>query len=503
MIALLLLLAVVWFFVYHFHLKRRNLPPGPTPLPPAGNLHKFRETGDEQQAEWHRQYGDVFTLWMGKEPMVVVADHQLMVDAFVKDGEAYVGRGVESDFQHAIRGGPYGIILGEGDSWREQRRFALHVLRDFGLGKNLMQEKILEEVETLCDRVSKQALGGADVDIADLIDISVGSIINCVMFSYRYDTEERLAEFHDLRSRARHFMAISGNPLFIAMRSSGQVNIFKHLPVLAPIYREAHKAGNYLVDFFRQRAREYEEMIQRNPEELDEEPSDYVRAFLQEQRKQREAGNTDSFTQKQLVCNLFDLWIAGQETTSNTIGWGLAYLIHNPRLQERLHEELDRVVGSDRPVTLADKPELPLFCAFVNETQRIANLVPINVIHKTTRDVRIGKFAIKKNTWIVPQVSILLYDPNVFEDPKIFNPDRFLDENGRLKKVDELLPFSLGKRACLGEGLARMELFLFMVNLLNRFKLHPSDNLPCLERRMGVTVRPEDFKCRMERRYAQ
>ncbi|KAI6175159.1 Cytochrome P450-33C9 [Aphelenchoides fujianensis] len=316
MIALLLLLAVVWFFVYHFHLKRQNLPPGPTPL---RNLHKFRETGDKRQRMASAVQRRVHPV-DGQEPMVVIADHQLMVDAFVK-------------------GGPYGIILGEGDSWREQRRFALHVLRDFGLGKNLMQEKILEEVETLYNRVSKQRSAGR----------------TSIRYNFqRYDTEERLAEFHDLRSRARHFMAISGNPLFIAMRSSGQVNIFKHLPVLAPIYREAHKAGNYLVDFFRQRAREYEEMIQRNPEEA----LGFVRAFLQEQRKQREASNTDSFTQKQLVCNLFDLWIAGQET------------------------------------------------------QRIANSADQR--HpQTTRDVRIGSSRSRKNTWIVPQVSILLYDPNV------------------------------------------------------------------------------------------
>ncbi|VDO40384.1 unnamed protein product [Haemonchus placei] len=120
-----------------------------------------------------------------------------------------------------------------------------------------------------------------------------------------------------------------------------------------------------------------------------------------------------------------------------------------------------------------------LIVPFVNdklareETQRLANLLPMNLPHVTVRAVRIGKYDLPAGTGVVPQISNVLYDKHlqVFPAPHSFNPSRFIDENGKLKKVEELIPFSIGKRQCLGEGLAKMELFLFIANLFNRFEV--------------------------------
>ncbi|CAK5088305.1 unnamed protein product [Meloidogyne enterolobii] len=131
----------------------------------------------------------------------------------------------------------------------------------------------------------------------------------------------------------------------------------------------------------------------------------------------------------------------------------------------------------------------------------MANLVPLNVAHKLTRDVKIDGYYIPKDTTIIPQISAVLADGEVFENPEEFNPERFLDENGKLKKVDELIPFSIGKRQCLGEALARMELFLFLGNLLNKYKFMPgNDGIPSLKRINGGTARCRKYKCRIIRR---
>jgi cytochrome P450 family 33 len=88
-------------------------------------------------------------------------------------------------------------------------------------------------------------------------------------------------------------------------------------------------------------------------------------------------------------------------------------LIHHPEVEQKAHEELDRVIGSDRLITLGDKINLPYINAIIMETQRIANLVPINLFHRVTKDVTIEGYLLKKGTWISPQVSCLLYDPEV------------------------------------------------------------------------------------------
>jgi cytochrome P450 len=106
----------------------------------------------------------------------------------------------------------------------------------------------------------------------------------------------------------------------------------------------------------------------------------------------------------------FDLWFAGQETTANSIAWGFAYLIHHPEVQAKCHAELDKVIGSDRVIRLADRPELVYCNATINEINRIANIVPQNITRKTTRDVTIQGHRIKKGTAIVPQISVVLCD---------------------------------------------------------------------------------------------
>lgn len=106
---------------------------------------------------WRRQYGDVFTFWMGEFPIVFVADYAKIMETFHKDGETYAGRFIFEELDLLLKGefemgeklrikmhlgGTFGVIFTEGDHWREQRRFTLHILREFGLGKNLMQEKV-------------------------------------------------------------------------------------------------------------------------------------------------------------------------------------------------------------------------------------------------------------------------------------------------------------------------------------------------------------------------
>uniref|UniRef100_A0A915N3C1 Cytochrome P450 n=1 Tax=Meloidogyne javanica TaxID=6303 RepID=A0A915N3C1_MELJA len=375
---------------------------------------------------WRRKYGNIFTIWFGEQPQVCVAEFNKIIETFQKDGEAYSGRFTFEEFDKLVRGGTYGIIMTEGEFWRGQRRFALQIFRDFGLGKNLMQDKILSELELLFERIEEEIKQGKDVDFGENIDISVGSIINNFLFGYRFDNE-RLGEFRQLKKLMDIMLDTGFHPSMI----------------------------------------------------------------------------------EQLVGVANDLWFAGQETTSTTLNWGIAFLINNPNVQNKVHAELDSIIGDfDRIITTADRPSLPYLNALINvkfnmgiEIQRMANLVPLNVAHKLTKDVKIDGYYIPKDTIIIPQISAVLADGEIFENPEEFSPERFLDENGKLKKVDELIPFSIGKRQCLGEALARMELFLFLGNLLNKYKFMPgNDGIPSLKRFNGGTARCKKFKCRIIKR---
>ncbi|KAH7718158.1 CYP-33A1 protein [Aphelenchoides avenae] len=147
-----------------------------------------------------------------------------------------------------------------------------------------------------------------------------------------------------------------------------------------------------------------------------------------------------------------------------------------------------------------DRSSLHYTNAVIMEAQRVCNLSPQNILHRTTRDVEVDGYMLSEGTAIVPQISTVLYDEKIFPDPKRFDPSRFLDENGRFKPMPQVIPFSVGKRQCLGEGLARMELYLFVANLFNQFKFQPGSKQPSLKRTLGATVPCPPFTCRISKR---
>ncbi|CAL2043256.1 unnamed protein product [Caenorhabditis brenneri] len=177
--------------------------------------------------------------------------------------------------------------------------------------------------------------------------------------------------------------------------------------------------------------------------------------------------------------------------------------MNTPGVQEKIQEEMDRVIGSNRLISTGDKNELPYMNAVINECQRCANIVPLNLFHETTKDTVIAGYPIKKGTGVIAQISTVMLDEKVFPDPYTFNPDRFIDENGKLKKIDELVPFSVGKRQCLGEGLARMELFLFIANFFNRYHISPSAaGPPSIDKTKELGVAPREFDGVLTRRHS-
>jgi hypothetical protein len=109
-------------------------------------------------------------------------------------------------------------------------------------------------------------------------------------------------------------MHVNGDPLVIAVRASGYLNIFKRLPLLNSRYRQVHTSGNYLIDFFRQRVQEYKKEMMKEDESswLESESTNFVHAYFQEKQRKDVAGVDHFFTEDQLVSMLFDLWVAGQ-----------------------------------------------------------------------------------------------------------------------------------------------------------------------------------------------
>jgi len=144
-----------------------------------------------------------------------------------------------------------------------------------------------------------------------------------------------------------------------------------------------------------------------------------------------------------MVQTVLDLFTAGTETTATTLCWSLVYFLNFPKLQERLHEEIQDKIG-DRPPKIEDREEMPLVNAFMMEVLRHADIAPLGVAHEVSRDIVFRGYSIPKGTMVIPFLDSALKDPAVWKNPDQFDPDRFL-QNGKVVNFEELVPFSLGE----------------------------------------------------------
>ncbi|XP_037763553.1 cytochrome P450 2J2 isoform X2 [Chelonia mydas] len=456
-------------------MKRRrpkNFPPGPLPLPFVG--HMFHLDFKQPHCTIEKlagKYGNIFSMQSGNLTFVIVNGFQLVKEVLVHQGEYFLDR-PQMPLIYEI----FGLVTSNGHGWKQQRRFALSTLRNFGLGKRSLEERIQEESRYLTDEIEEEK--GEPFDPHFKINNAVSNIICSITFGERFDYQD--SHFQKLLQLIDETLYLQGtiwNQLYNAFPT-----IMKWIP--GP-HHTIFKNWEKLKCFVR-------EMIAKHKGDWNpSEPRDFIDCYLKEIAK---ADADPSFHEENLLFSTLDLFFAGTETTSTTLRWALLYMAIYPDIQERVQVEIDTVIGQARQPAMGDRDNMPYTNAVIHEVQRISNIVPLNVPRMATSDTTLAGFYVPKGTILIPNLTSVLFDKNEWETPQTFNPKHFL-EDGQFKKRETFLPFSAGKRGCLGEQLARIELFLFFTTLLQKFTFQaPKDVKLSLQFRMGVTLSPQPYQ---------
>jgi cytochrome P450 family 2 subfamily J len=488
---ILLLIAAIVFLVVYLWLHRPDpsLPPFPkTPLPIVGNLFHLGENPRPQFKKWRKQYGDIFSLKMGGTLTVVLNGFDVIKEALVKKADVFSDR-TPVFFDQASGLPAKGIGFSSGHNWKEQRSVALGILRKFGMGKNILAEKIQEEAKDYVNYLA--SLKGQPVDIRSITNISTSNVICSIIIGHRFDYNDE--EFKRLIAHLNSTALDQGNVSLM-----NYISWLKYIPgdlfLTKKITRNVQAVFGMLTKFIAEKKREADDSVEAN---------NLIEAYLAEKNKRVNSGIPTYLDDDNLTKIIMDLFGAGTETSSTTVYWFVLYMLNYPDMQEKVYKELKEVVGTERVPNMQDKCQMPYLNATILETQRLSSIVPLSLMHMCSEDVTLRGYSIPKGTFIVPNLDSVLHDKAIWgEDVMTFKPERFLDDNGKVQDREELISFGIGRRVCLGEAMARMELFLLITNLVQRFKFLPKDKTPpsMKDYEFGLTCSPLRYEVRLVER---
>ncbi|XP_063162790.1 cytochrome P450 2J4-like [Candoia aspera] len=460
--------------------QRRLYPPGPTPLPFIGCLWqpKFFRIHRELLTEVAKTYGNIFTLWFGPYPIVVLNGFQAVKDGLTSHPEDVAGRPIIPLFKAVANN--TGILLATGRNWKYQRRFSMGAMKTLGLGKSILEYQIQEEAQSLVEMFRKTK--GKPMNPSFALNLAVSNVICVVVFGRRFSTEDKT--FHHLLEAMEKIFKVPGTLTH---------TLYDIFPGIMDCLPGPHKTAlcsrDFVWAFIRKEIRKHQDAG------TQEKGHDFIQCYLAEIEKMKDQPKLP-YNEKNMVQSIFDLFLGGTETSSTTLNWGLLYMVLYPDIQAKVQKEMDTVLPPGQTICYEDRKKLPYTNAVVHEIQRFSSVIAVGLPRYCIRDTMIQQFLIRKGSILLPNMASALYDPNEWETPLQFNPNHFLDKDGNFTCREAFIPFSLGHRACLGENLAKTEIFLFFGNLLQTFTFQLADGSKDikLDPVWGGTLQPHYFE---------
>ncbi|ENN72534.1 hypothetical protein YQE_10874, partial [Dendroctonus ponderosae] len=455
--------------------KPKKFPPGPAWYPVVGSAHQLLRARTQLGSLYEATAALIqvflkFCFQVGKDPIVVVYGPQETKE--MELSEDLIGRPIDPYFKLRTWNKRRGVLLTDNKFWQEQKRFLLRHLKEFGFGTKNMSVLIEQEVGHLLDFIEKsidENQGSVVFKMESMFSMSVLNTVWCMLAGVRYSQEDqKMKSLQSIMFR-----------MFKTIHMVGAA--FSHFPILkylAPqlsgykCYMETHQQ---IWDFLR------DELDAHKKTHVPHHPRDLMDVYLDVLRS---PDHSESFSEEQLLAISMDMFMAGSETTSNTISFTFLYLMLNERVQKMAQKEIDAVLAG-RP------PRLRMFGGRA-----------FTVPHRALRDTNLGGYIIPKDVLIVANLHGSMMGPaSGFENPDEFIPERYL-KNGKVVQVENHLPFGLGKRRCMGESMARANIFLFTAGLLQRYDVGlVPDSPPDMKTVEGVTPSVH-YKSRITRRSA-
>ncbi|ELK09213.1 Cytochrome P450 2W1 [Pteropus alecto] len=525
-------------------------PPGPRPLPLIGNLLLLQLHKENSLMELSERYGQVFTIHWGRQKMVVLCGYEAVREALVGTRPKLAIRPFNAIFQLIQKGRgscspvdwPAGIFSISGPPWKASHQFTVRALHDLGVGRRPAADKVLQELIYLLGQLDHY--GGRPFPVA-LLGCAASNITLTVLFGQRFDYNDPVfVALLELIGEVTLHLATVRVQLYNIMPRLGAL-----LQLQRPIMRKVAELRAILRTLLEARrapaaeegpAHSYVEALIRQvhvwaghtPSAAPQRPQ---RPGPHSRRAPAEADPDGQFDEDDVMACVLDMVLAGTETTMITIQWAILLMVKHQSVQgERAGRATvlsqgaagwplppkgqvppgpgdpgspghccppsarrqgaggaGPVLGHSRPPQMEDLPSLPYTNAVLHEVQRFISVLP-RTSRSLTTDTRLSGYLFPKGTDVILLLNSELRDKTQWETPHQFNPGHFLDAEGRFVKREAFMAFSAGRRVCVGEHLARTQVFLLFAGLLQRFHLLPPPGLSPAS--LDIQIIPAIFK---------
>ncbi|XP_048758699.1 steroid 17-alpha-hydroxylase/17,20 lyase-like [Ostrea edulis] len=483
-------LAIGLLVYYVIKRMRYRLPPGPWCIPLVGHYKVYTAADIHKKFyEISKVYGPVVRLSFGPIPVIVLNDIEVVLEAMVKKKADFAGR-PKIKSGEVFSGGSKDIALSNySPTWKCHRRVAGKALRYYLQG-DLLEQMIQDNMNKFLDEMAREKDSFA---FKDYVDLMVFHQLYTICFGEKRPVDdEEVKAILQLDTELNDYLAKG----FLE-------DIIPYMERIYPtrqwqmFVNKMKQFFNFIREKFIQHKDTFDTGVRR----------DFIDSMLiarQEAENEGDEAVLEKLDDAYLIHTVADIFLAGVDTTRFTMDWFVYFMTRFPDIQSKCQEEIDREVGSERP-SMKHRNKLHFLEACMFETMRLGGVVGIGVPHMSICDSQIGGYDIPKSTMVIINHWGLHHDPKYWKDPETFDPYRYLDENGEMKpaKPDSWLPFSAGRRVCLGEAVAKPEILLMCANLLQRFDIRLPDGVkPNLEYHIlgfGVEL-PSEYKIVVQER---
>ena len=395
-------------------------------------------------------------------------------------------------FETQITGGK-DIALGNyGPAWKFHRKLFTTALRQYLSDIVLVEKRVSTHAEKLMHFMEEK--NGKPFDPADCLQRAVADVICGITFGEGFDTTH--PDLNKLLQLNVDFVANTDDAQLVTVMDYFPLSKYLHLKAYDRLLQPVLGIFDIIRKFLRERKETFDPEVPVH---------DLISGLLHTRHEAERESNEEraAFLSDDYLVNIIeDMFSGGYETTSTTMKWAIAFLVNYPKFQEDIQLELDEVLGGRNP-SLKDRANLPLLQATIVETLRVGNVAPLLLPHVTLADTTLCGYRVPKDTIVFADAESVHLDPKCWKNPTVFNPYRHIDENGKLIiNQRNYYPFGAGRRACVGEALAKVELFLFLSWIFQKFTFIAEEDgrTPSLKGIFANTQFPIPYKIRAIRR---